>query len=107
MKTDHKRIWSERAYKVPKDLIEKIYELAIRVERRLNSRIVLEVLADLFLVRGLPEHIRSDKGSEFISIALRQWLSKLSVQTLYRACQPRSSRLTLTAWRYERHKQTT
>ena len=34
--------------------------LAIRVERRLNAQIVLEVLADLFLEHGPPEHIRSD-----------------------------------------------
>jgi transposase InsO family protein len=37
--------------------------LAIRVERRLNARIVLEVLADLFLSYGPPDHIRSDNGS--------------------------------------------
>jgi len=57
--------------------------LAIRVARRLNSRIVLEVLADLFLTHGPPDHIRSDNGPEFIATALREWLSRLGVQTLY------------------------
>ena len=57
--------------------------LAIRVERRLNARIVLEVLADLFLTHGPPEHIRSDNGSEFIEKALRAWLGRLGVKTLF------------------------
>ena len=57
--------------------------LAIVTERRLNSRVVLDTLADLFLVHGPPEHIRSDNGPEFIAIALREWLAKIGVQTLY------------------------
>ena len=57
--------------------------LAIRVERRLNSSDVLEVLDDLFIRRGLPEHIRSDNGSEFTAEAVRLWLSLLEVKPLY------------------------
>ena len=38
--------------------------LAIRVERRLGSAQVLEVLAELMLARGVPGHIRSDNGPE-------------------------------------------
>jgi len=57
--------------------------LAIRVERRLNTRIILEVLADLVLPHGPPEHICSDNRPEFIEKALRGWLGRLSVKTLY------------------------
>ncbi len=57
--------------------------LAIVTERRLNSRVVLDTLADLFLLEGPPEHIRSDNGPEFIAIVLRKWLAKVGVQTLY------------------------
>ena len=57
--------------------------LAIRVERKLNARIVLEVLADLFLAYGPPAHIRSDNGPEFVEKALREWLARLGVQTLF------------------------
>jgi len=57
--------------------------LAIRVERRLNSRDVLDTLGELFVQHGPPEHIRSDNGPEFIAIALREWLARLGVQTLY------------------------
>ena len=57
--------------------------LAIRVERRLNAQIVLEVLAELFLEHGPPEHIRSDNGPEFVATALREWLGRLGVKTLY------------------------
>jgi putative transposase len=45
--------------------------LAIRVERRLGSDEVLEVLAGLFVSRGVPEHIRSDNGPEFVAGAVR------------------------------------
>jgi len=57
--------------------------LAIKVERKLNSRIVLEVLSELFLTHGPPAHIRSDNGPEFIATALREWLVRLNVKTLY------------------------
>ena len=57
--------------------------LAIRVERRLNSRDVLDVLGELFVRYGAPEHIRSDNGPEFIAIALREWLHRIGVATLY------------------------
>lgn len=57
--------------------------LAIRVDRRLNSRDVLDVLGELFVRHGAPEHIRSDNGPELIAIALREWLGNIGVQTLY------------------------
>ena len=50
--------------------------LAIRVERRLNSRDVLDELGELFVRHGPPEHIRSDNGPEFIATALREWLGR-------------------------------
>jgi len=57
--------------------------LAIRVARRLDSHEVLDTLADVMLCRGIPEHIRSDNGPEFIATELRKWLATLGAQTLY------------------------
>ncbi len=57
--------------------------LAIDVARRLTSEDVLERLAWLFVTRGVPEHIRSDNASEFTARAVRTWLRKVGVQTLY------------------------
>ena len=57
--------------------------LAIRVERKLNSRDVLDELGELFVRHGPPEHIRSDNGPEFIANALRAWLGRIGVKTLY------------------------
>ena len=57
--------------------------LAIRAERRLNSRDVLDELGELFVRHGPPEHIRSDNGPEFIATALREWLGRLGTKTLY------------------------
>jgi transposase InsO family protein len=57
--------------------------LAIRVERRLGSNDVLEQLADLFVQRGTPDYIRSDNGSEFTAHAVRRWLERVGVKTLF------------------------
>lgn len=53
------------------------------VRRRFRSIDVIEVLADLFLTRGLPRHIRSDNGPEFTSKAIRTWLQNLKVGPLF------------------------
>jgi transposase InsO family protein len=57
--------------------------LAIDVGRSLTSESVLERLAYLFVYRGVPAYIRSDNGSEFTARAVREWLDKIGVQTLY------------------------
>jgi transposase InsO family protein len=57
--------------------------LAIRVQRRMTSHDVLYTLSELFLEYGIPEHIRSDNGPEFVAKAVRQWLSNLGVRTLF------------------------
>jgi putative transposase len=57
--------------------------LAIAVRRRLRSQDVQEVLAELFLLRGCPTHIRSDNGPEFIARMLRQWYERLPVVPLF------------------------
>ena len=57
--------------------------LAIRVARRLNSTDVIEALCDLFIVRGIPAHIRSDNGPEFIAAALREWIAAVGAKTAY------------------------
>jgi len=57
--------------------------LAIRVGRRLNSHDVIDTLAAAMLTRGVPEHIRSDNGPEFIATALRKWLAALGTRPLY------------------------
>ena len=57
--------------------------LASVVARRIRSQDVLLILADLFLSRGIPTHIRSDNGPEFIASKLRHWLNVLQVAPLY------------------------
>ena len=57
--------------------------LAIRVARRLGSNEVIETLADVMLWRGIPEHIRSDNGPEFVAKELRKWLGQVGTGTLY------------------------
>ncbi len=57
--------------------------LASVVARRIRSQDVLVILADLFLSRGIPTHIRSDNGPEFIASKLRHWLHARQVAPLY------------------------
>ena len=57
--------------------------LAILVERHITSQDVIDQLYDLFLLRGVPEHIRSDNGPEFTSKTVRRWLKNLGVKTLF------------------------
>ena len=57
--------------------------LAIEVKRTLTSHDVIEVLARLFIERGIPDFIRSDNGSEFTAAMVREWLERLGVKTLF------------------------
>ena len=57
--------------------------LAVKVARSLTSHNVTEVLTDLFIERGVPVHIHSDNGPEFIAKRVRDWLEKLQVRPLY------------------------
>ena len=57
--------------------------LAIDVDRRLDSEDVLYRLGRLFVERGVPEHIRSDNGPEFTAEAVRAWLPRVGVKTLF------------------------
>jgi putative transposase len=55
--------------------------LAIRVGRKLNSVDVVDVLSDLFILRGVPGHIRSDNGPEFVATAVRAWIAAVGAKT--------------------------
>lgn len=57
--------------------------LTITVARRLNGDDVLATLTELFTDRGPPEHIRSDQGPEFAANAVKSWLGRIGVTTLY------------------------
>jgi hypothetical protein len=37
------------------------------VKRKLNSIDIIDVLTDLFILRGVPAFIRSDNGPEFVA----------------------------------------
>ncbi len=57
--------------------------LAIRVKRKLNSIDVIDVLTDLFILRGVPAFIRSDHGPEFVAQAVRVWINAVGAKTAY------------------------
>jgi len=57
--------------------------LAIRVARKLKAIDVIDVLSDLFILRGVPCHIRSDNGPEFIAKAVQEWIAAVGAKTAY------------------------
>jgi hypothetical protein len=57
--------------------------VCVNVARKLRSEDVLAALAELFVTRCPPAHIRSDNGPEFIAHILQQWLDGIGVKMLY------------------------
>lgn len=57
--------------------------LTLKVDRSITSEDVIDTLAELFAMRGVPECIRSDNGPEFIAQAIQSWLGRLQIDVLY------------------------
>ena len=73
-----------RAFKILNIIDEYTREsVGIKVERKIKAQDVIDKLFDLFIFRGIPEHIRSDNGPEFTARAVRKWLGRLGVRTLF------------------------
>jgi putative transposase len=73
-----------RKYRMLNVIDEFTHEcLAIRVNRKLKAVDVIDVLSDLFILRGVPGHIRSDNGAEFIAKAVQEWITAVGAKTAY------------------------
>jgi transposase InsO family protein len=73
-----------RKYRMLNVLDEFTHEsLAIRVKRKFKAIDVIDVLSDLFILRGIPGHIRSDNGPEFIAKAVQDWIAAVGAKTAY------------------------
>jgi putative transposase len=73
-----------KAFKILNIIDEYTREcLATLVDRKIKADDVINQLFNLFVFRRIPEHIRSDNGPEFTARAIRQWLAKLGVKTLF------------------------
>ena len=57
--------------------------LAIRIARKLRAIDVIDILSDLFILRGVPGHIRSDNGPEFVAEAVQKWITAIGAKTAY------------------------
>ncbi len=57
--------------------------LCIRVGHKLGSAEVIDVLSDLFIIRGTPCYIRSDNGSEFVAVAVKGWISGVGAKSAF------------------------
>jgi transposase InsO family protein len=73
-----------RKYRMLNVLDEFTHEcLAIRVARKLKATDVIDVLSDLFILRGVPGHVRSDNGPEFVAEAVQEWITAVGARTAY------------------------
>ncbi|MGO4176008.1 IS3 family transposase [Bosea sp. TAF32] len=73
-----------RKYRMLNIIDEFTHEcLAIRIDRRLKAIDVIDVLSDLFILRGVPEHVRSDNGPEFVAKAVQEWIGAVGARTAY------------------------
>jgi len=78
------RTHDERKYRMLNVIDEFTHEcLAIRIDRRLKAVDVIDVLSDLFILRGVPGHIRSDNGPEFVAKAVQEWIAAVGARTAY------------------------
>lgn len=78
------RTYNGRKYRMLNVIDEFTREcLAIRVARKLKALDVIDVLSDLFSLRGVPGHIRSDNGPEFIAKAVQDWIAAVGSTTAY------------------------
>jgi putative transposase len=78
------RTHDARKYRMLNVIDEFTHEcLAIRVSRKLKAVDVIDVLSDLFILRGVPEHIRSDNGAEFVAKAVQDWITAVGAKTAY------------------------
>lgn len=57
--------------------------LALKVGRSIRSEDVIDTLAELFALRGVPRCVRSDNGPEFVAQAIGRWFEKTGVTSLY------------------------
>lgn len=57
--------------------------MLVRIDRKLNSTDVIDVLSDLFILRGVPAFIRSDNGPEFIAQTVQDWIAAVGARTAY------------------------
>ena len=53
------------------------------IARKIENQDVIDLLFYLFIIRSIPEHIRSDNSPEFTARAMRKWLARLGVKTLF------------------------
>ena len=73
-----------RAFRILNIMDEYTREcLAILVKRCITSQDVIDRLFQLIIFRGIPKHIRSDNGPEFTAKAVRSWLNRIGVKTLF------------------------
>ena len=80
----HHRTDDGRAFRTLNVLDEFTREsLAVRVRRKLSSTDVIDVLTDLFILRGIPAYIRSDNGPEFVAEAVRRWIGAVGAHTAF------------------------
>ena len=78
------KTWDGRTIRILNIIDEYTRECLASIPRRSwCNNDVIEVLSGLLLLKGTPEYLRSDNGSEFTAKKIRGWLEKAGVITAY------------------------
>src|ERR1700730_7888016 len=79
--------WRQEFGGLKSDQVKRLKDLETEntrlVSRRLKSIDVIDVLSDLFILRGVPGHVRSDNGPEFVAKAVQEWIGAVGAKTAY------------------------
>jgi putative transposase len=59
------------------------WQLPVAGTRKLKAMDVIDVLSDPFILRGVPAHIHSDNGPEFVAKAVQEWIAVPGAKTAY------------------------
>ena len=65
------------------NVLDEFTRESLAIRRRLSSVDVIDVLTDLFILRGVPGYIRSDNGPEFVAEAVRRWIAAVGSRTAF------------------------
>ena len=77
------RIWRREGLKVPHKQPKRGRLWLTDGSCKLKAIDVIDVLSDLFILRGIPGHIRSDNGPEFVAKAVQEWITAVGAKTAY------------------------
>jgi transposase InsO family protein len=81
--SDHLAQLEAESIYIMREVVAQCAKPVIRVARRLKATDVIDVLSDLYILRGIFGYILSDNGPEFVAEAVQEWIRTVGTKTAY------------------------